>query len=306
MRGAVEARPLPRGASAARPAAEEDSHPASAELAERGAPRDPCSPSEPCPASGEEIAPGAPDSLRRTTGVVVRGTREDSEFASTEVDASDSLRRTTGVVVRGVREDAEFASAEAIDDGEADAEASNDDGAFQLTGPEAQRVDAVVCREYKLVWRSLRRFGVEEALADDATQTVFMTFARRLEDVEPGRERAFLIGVCHRVAANVRRRSARRQALFREPLRPDFESTSNPEELLESKQRLEWLDRALDQLRPDQRAVFVLYEIEGFSLSEMADALQIPLGTVSSRLRRARERFQHWAAIQRRRQRGCP
>jgi RNA polymerase sigma-70 factor (ECF subfamily) len=40
----------------------------------------------------------------------------------------------------------------------------------------------------------------------------------------------------------------------------------------------------------------VLYELEGFSLPEIAEALQVPLGTATSRLRRARGNFEAWVA----------
>jgi DNA-directed RNA polymerase specialized sigma24 family protein len=44
--------------------------------------------------------------------------------------------------------------------------------------------------------------------------------------------------------------------------------------------------------------VFVLYELEGFSLPQIADTLQIPLGTATSRLRRARAHFEAWVSLQ--------
>jgi RNA polymerase sigma-70 factor (ECF subfamily) len=52
------------------------------------------------------------------------------------------------------------------------------------------------------------------------------------------------------------------------------------------------LDEALDSLTADLRAPFVLFELEGMSLDEIAEALDIPRGTVASRLRRARKLFQ--------------
>jgi RNA polymerase sigma-70 factor (ECF subfamily) len=42
--------------------------------------------------------------------------------------------------------------------------------------------------------------------------------------------------------------------------------------------------------------VFVLYELEGFTLPEIAEALATPLGTATSRLRRARDNFEAWVA----------
>jgi RNA polymerase sigma-70 factor (ECF subfamily) len=70
----------------------------------------------------------------------------------------------------------------------------------------------------------------------------------------------------------------------------------DPERLLELKQRRQVLDMALDQLPHDQRVVFVLFELEGFSLPEVASSLGIPLGTATSRLRRGRQRFEAWVA----------
>ncbi len=52
-----------------------------------------------------------------------------------------------------------------------------------------------------------------------------------------------------------------------------------------------FLDQVLDAMPQDLRTAFVLFEIEGFSLRELEHLLDIPLGTVSSRLRRAREAF---------------
>jgi DNA-directed RNA polymerase specialized sigma24 family protein len=43
--------------------------------------------------------------------------------------------------------------------------------------------------------------------------------------------------------------------------------------------------------------MFVLYELEGFSLPEIAAALAVPLGTATSRLTRGRERFENWVLI---------
>ncbi|MCL2451222.1 MAG: RNA polymerase sigma factor, partial [Polyangiaceae bacterium] len=68
-----------------------------------------------------------------------------------------------------------------------------------------------------------------------------------------------------------------------------------PDANAEQRQRRRWLDGLLDALPMDQRAVFVLYEIEGLDSPEIASLLGIPVGTVASRLRRGRETFQREA-----------
>jgi RNA polymerase sigma-70 factor (ECF subfamily) len=60
------------------------------------------------------------------------------------------------------------------------------------------------------------------------------------------------------------------------------------------------LDLILDRLPEEQRTVFVLSEIEGMTAPEVAAIVGVPLGTVSSRLRRAREQFHVEAARLRR------
>lgn len=169
---------------------------------------------------------------------------------------------------------------------------------FQADATDQARLAESLGQHFSLVWRSLRRFGVEEHGVDDAAQHVFLTFAERLPDVEEGRERAFLMGLCVRVAANARRRRTRSPETPSDKLEEQAIQAPDPEQLLQTKQRRAALDRALDELPIDQRSVFVLFELEGLSLPEIAGLLQIPLGTATSRLRRARQRFEKWIALQ--------
>jgi len=159
-----------------------------------------------------------------------------------------------------------------------------------------RRVAQTFAAHFEFVWRSLRRFGVPEATADDAAQHVFLTFSARLGDVEPGRERAFLVAVSARVAANVRRQLERSREVASDELDDAVADAETPEELLVERARRRELDRALAWLPFDQRAVFVLFELEGFTLPEIAEGLEIPLGTATSRLRRARDRFESFVA----------
>jgi RNA polymerase sigma-70 factor (ECF subfamily) len=156
-----------------------------------------------------------------------------------------------------------------------------------------RRLAAAVANHNQLVWRALRRFGVPERDVDDAAQQVFLAFAQRLAEVESGKEAAYLVAVVVRVAANARRKLDRSPEL----LSDDIEiapALHTPEGLLNEKQLREELDRGLLTLPLEQRAVFVLFELEGFSLPEIAEALRIPLGTATSRLRRARAHFETW------------
>lgn len=147
---------------------------------------------------------------------------------------------------------------------------------------------------YASVWRLLRRFGVPLAQLDDAAQEVFWVAARRFADIEAGREKAFLYGVALRVASNEQRRAQANAELTRpladlELVLTDLAPT--PEESLEQRRALLLLDTALRHLPLELRTVLVLFELEGMEVSKIAEIEGIPVGTASSRLRRAREEF---------------
>ena len=156
-----------------------------------------------------------------------------------------------------------------------------------------ERFRALVDAHYEFVWRSLRRLGIFEANVDDATQQVFLILSRKLVDLVVGCERAFLFRTAMGVAANERRaqRLRRREASDSPAIDGSAGPAASPEELLRWKRARLALDEALDAMAPEQRSVFVLAELEGFTAPEIADAVGAPLGTVASRLRRAREEF---------------
>jgi RNA polymerase sigma-70 factor (ECF subfamily) len=143
---------------------------------------------------------------------------------------------------------------------------------------------------FPFVWRTLRRLGVQEGSLPDASQRVFWAAARRLDDVPDERVRGFLFGTARRVASDFRRLSRRIVPTDDHDAMSDAAAPST-EELVDQKRARELLDELLDRLDDDIREVLVLQEGEGMSLSEIAELLDIPLGTASSRLRRAREEF---------------
>jgi RNA polymerase sigma-70 factor (ECF subfamily) len=143
---------------------------------------------------------------------------------------------------------------------------------------------------FAFVWRSLRRLGVAEASLPDASQRVFWTASRRLPDIRTGGERAFLFGTARRVAADFRR--LKQPAAHDVPVEDAVDEASpSVEDLVDQKRARELLDCLLDAMTFELREVLILQEGEGMSLSEIADALDIPQGTAASRLRRVREEF---------------
>lgn len=151
------------------------------------------------------------------------------------------------------------------------------------------RLERLIRGDYRFIWRLLRRFGVPEVQAEDAAQQVFLIVAERLDDIEPGRERAFAFGTAIRVAQGLRRRLGRE--LPQETLDERAASHASPDDLVEQKRARELLDRVLETMPFDCRTVFVLFELEAMTSPEIAALIEVPLGTVASRLRRAREHF---------------
>jgi RNA polymerase sigma-70 factor (ECF subfamily) len=146
-------------------------------------------------------------------------------------------------------------------------------------------------RHYASVWRLLRRFGVLPAQLDDAAQEVFWVAARRMSDLQSGREMAFLYGVALRVASNEVRRRKSAPVGDQDDLAAIVDPQPSPEECLDQRRARALLDQVLDRMPLELRTVFVLFELEGLEVREIAELEALPLGTASSRLRRAREEF---------------
>jgi RNA polymerase sigma-70 factor, ECF subfamily len=145
---------------------------------------------------------------------------------------------------------------------------------------------------YASISRLLRRLGVTPARLDDAAQEVFWVAARRLADIDASRAGSFLYGVALRVASGEARRERTAPPLADlDQLARLADEGPSPEERLDQRRARELLDWVLDRLPLELRAVFVLHELEGLEVREIAALQDIPQGTASSRLRRAREEF---------------
>lgn len=139
------------------------------------------------------------------------------------------------------------------------------------------------------VGRALTCLGVRERELADAIQEVFLVVHRRMGELErPGALRSWLYAICLRKAMSFRRRAARRREdSVAEPPEPPGEQRT-PHDELERTRALAVALEILDELDDDQRAVFVLYEVEQLAMSEVAEAVGCPLQTAYSRLYAAR------------------
>lgn len=165
---------------------------------------------------------------------------------------------------------------------------------------ELSPLERAATEHFQFIWRCLRRFGVgPDHMVDDAAQRVFEIAAAKRSRIVPGKERAFLFKTALLVACEQRRTLGRRareladEAAVKRAAAP----TPPPEEALIQREWRQRLDQVLDALPLELRTVFVLFELERLTSPEIAELLGLPVGTVASRLRRAREAFR--AAAQR-------
>lgn len=152
-----------------------------------------------------------------------------------------------------------------------------------------ERLERMFNEHHDFIWRLLRRLGLSSGSADDAAQHVFLVAAERLNDIRPGSERSFLFGTALRIARS-QSRNAQRWVLEEDM---DFRRSEagRPEELLDQQRAIDLMGRILEGMSLELRTVFVLSEIEGMTMPEVAALVEIPVGTAASRLRRAREAF---------------
>jgi RNA polymerase sigma-70 factor (ECF subfamily) len=144
----------------------------------------------------------------------------------------------------------------------------------------------------------LRMLGAQQP-AEDATQEAFISAFRHLERFRGGSFRAWLF----RIASNacydeLRRRKARRTVSLDEPGDRDDDRAIDPpsvaasmEEHAEQTELRESIQDALAQLPEDQRLALVLCDVQGMDYSEIAVVMSCSLGTVKSRINRARSRM---------------
>ena len=136
--------------------------------------------------------------------------------------------------------------------------------------------------------------GVPESDLPDVLQEVLLVVHRRLDSyTRQCRLSTWLFGICLRVAATARRSKRRRRE---EPFEAHAHQGTlvelqNPEQVALARDARRRLDKALDTLDPEKRAVLVMFELEGIGCAEIADLLGVPKGTVHSRLSSARQAF---------------
>jgi RNA polymerase sigma-70 factor (ECF subfamily) len=164
-------------------------------------------------------------------------------------------------------------------------------------------------RHARFIASFLYRIGVRGPDIDDAVQEVFLA-AHRKGGYRPGAASptTFLARLALEVDLTRRRRQGRWQAPMSDGLGHEALGAPPPDptEAIAAKDAARRLQTALDAMDPRHRAVFILFELEGESCESIAAGLDVPVGTVYSRLHAARREFRESVARGERPDEGAP
>jgi RNA polymerase sigma-70 factor (ECF subfamily) len=144
--------------------------------------------------------------------------------------------------------------------------------------------------ELPYVLATLDRLGAPRLHREDLCHDVFMTAFDKRGDFDASRPlRPWLFGIAFRLLLNVRRKASMTgdEAALEKLVDPNL----GPEEAASRGQAQTALMREVHRLEPERRAVFLLHDMEGHGAPEISRALDVPLNTVYSRLRLARQQL---------------
>lgn len=149
---------------------------------------------------------------------------------------------------------------------------------------------AIYHAEVQYILRSLRRLGVQERDIEDLAHDVFLAAYRRFDDYDRTRAaRPWLFGFAFRMAADHRRLFRHKYENHEEVETRDTRRLQDDQ--LADQQARDLLLRALEEMEFERRGIFVMHELDGHGMPEIAQVLAIPLNTAYSRLRLARRDF---------------
>lgn len=168
----------------------------------------------------------------------------------------------------------------------------------RVAAPSVASEDGDVARLYRehagFVWASLQRLGVRSSDLEDVLQEVFVVVHKRIVSFDgSSKMTTWLFGICMRVASSYRRRGFRRhETCDADPAAGEASPAESPEADAAARESRRRLEKLLDELDLEKRAVFVMFEIDEMSCEEIAQIVDVPVGTVYSRLHAARKDFQ--------------
>jgi RNA polymerase sigma-70 factor (ECF subfamily) len=133
----------------------------------------------------------------------------------------------------------------------------------------------------------------DEHGAEDVVQESYLRAARYFASFRGGDCRAWLLGVVRRASFDwLTKWRGRESVAYDEDLHDPGDDASNPAVLAERRLDQEQVRLALEELPPQLREAIVLRELEGLSYQQIATVVDVPIGTVMSRISRGRQQLE--------------
>jgi RNA polymerase sigma-70 factor, ECF subfamily len=154
-------------------------------------------------------------------------------------------------------------------------------------------IQAFVQHHQRLVFAFLTRLLGPRAVIEDLAQEVFVRALRALPrfDVRgPARVSTWLLTIASRLVLDEKRRAPQISMIVELDLDAAV-PVDSPERIRHRRELADALAKAVDSLSPDQREAFILAEIHGLTMDELAEVTRVAVGTAKARLSRARERL---------------
>lgn len=158
------------------------------------------------------------------------------------------------------------------------------------SSPETRLKD-LYAKNSEFLRRMLRRRGALEGDIDDLTQRVFYIAYLKLDLIEEGSERAFLQRIAFYELGHLWRLARRRSEVGDEGVEAATTESTRQDELVSRRRAFASAQNALEHMASELGDVFRLHDFEGRTSQDIAKSLELPLGTVKTRLRKARQVF---------------
>jgi RNA polymerase sigma-70 factor (ECF subfamily) len=158
---------------------------------------------------------------------------------------------------------------------------------------QVRRFEEIIVPEMPFLARIARTMSRSQAEADDLAQDTLVKAFRAMDSFDGAYPRAWLARIARNTAINRDQRNREFLLADEGTVEPDPSPTdiTDPEEIVLSSEIDDDLRRALDELPAPFRVLVQMVDVEDMTYQEAADALEIPIGTVMSRLHRARNRL---------------
>lgn len=168
-------------------------------------------------------------------------------------------------------------------------------------GGDLDSFNRLVLAYQDLVYSHAYRMIGEEEFADDAAQNTFISAYNHLGSFRGGSFKAWLLRIVTNACYDELRRRKRRPTVPLEPLDDTGEEvespswmvdpTDQPEEQVQQAELQNAIQHCLDNLPDDFRSTVIMVDVQGMDYFEAAEAIGKPIGTIKSRLARARFRL---------------